>query len=81
MSRYKKIPIKAAKEIAQTFDKDQVIIVTWDAEHGRTHVTTYGKTLTDCESAAMGGNRVKLALGWPEDMCKAMPARLARSKP
>lgn len=49
--------------------------MTWDAEHGREHVTTYGTTKVACEQAAMGGNRVKQALGWPEEMCRATPAR------
>lgn len=60
-SKYKDIPISAAQEIANKFDKDQVIIVTWDKTHGRTHVTTYGKTLEECKLAADGGNLVKKA--------------------
>ena len=63
MNKYKPIPIKVAEEIAIKFDKDQVIIVTWDKKHGRTHVTTYGKTLEECKLAADGGNFVKKALG------------------
>ena len=78
MLRYKPIPIKTAKDIANTFDKDQVIIVTWDKTHGRTHVTTYGKTLEECAQAAEGGNQVKRALEWPEELCNAKPARLKK---
>jgi hypothetical protein len=70
---YKDIPIERAREIAETFDKDQVIIVTWDKAHGRTHVTTFGKTVDECEQAAQGGNRVKQALGWPEELCNTSP--------
>jgi hypothetical protein len=75
---YKNIPIKAAKEIAAKFNKDMVIIVCWDKTHGRTHVTTYGKTLEDCIHAAEGGNLVKRAIGWPEEMCNAVPSRAKR---
>ena len=64
MSEYKDIPISAAKRIAQEFDKNQVIIVTWDQKHGRTHVTTYGKTKEECNQAAKGGALIKKALGW-----------------
>jgi hypothetical protein len=72
---YKGIPIEVAKKIAEEFDKDQVIIVTWDRAHGRTHVVTYGKTLEECNQAASGGNLVKRALGWPDDLCQAKPDR------
>lgn len=72
---YKDIPIEVAMKIAEEFDKNQVIIVTWDKAHGKTHVTTYGKTLEECHQAAMGGNLVKRALGWPDDLCHAKPNR------
>ena len=45
---YKRIPIRVAQDIARHFDKDQVIVVTWDKTHGRTHVVTFGKTLAEC---------------------------------
>ncbi|MFA6159166.1 MAG: hypothetical protein WC763_06110 [Candidatus Paceibacterota bacterium] len=72
---YVGIPISAAQRIADEFDKNQVIIVTWDAKHGKTHVTTYGRTKEECEQAAVGGNLVKRALGWPENLCNAKPVR------
>jgi len=58
MSGYLSVPIDEAKRIAESFAKDQVIIVTWDKAHGTEHVTTYGKTLGDSLQAATGGNRV-----------------------
>ncbi len=76
--KYKKIPITAAKRIAKDYDKDQVIIVTWDKPHGTIHVTTYGKTIKDCGEAAQGGNFVKKALGFPEDDCNAVPVRIRK---
>ena len=80
MKAYKSIPIKVAKDIAKAYDKDQVIIVTWDKAHCKTHVTTFGVTLKDCEEAAQGGNFVKAALGWPEEECQAVPARVKRKR-
>ena len=75
MGKYVDVPIDAAKRIADEFGKDQVIIVCWDKRHGRTHVTTYGKTTEECEQAAKGGNFVKKALGWPDELCHAEPDR------
>ncbi len=74
--QYKDIPISVAKEIAETFDKNQVIIVTWDKVHGKTHVTTYGKSLEECKQAAIGGNFIKKALGWPNELCNDVPDRI-----
>lgn len=76
--KYKNIPIIAAKNIANQYDKDQVIIVTWDQKFGKMHVTTYGKTLGDCDNAARGGNLIKRALGFSEELCNAVPARVKR---
>lgn len=80
MNGYRGVPVTAAKRIAKEFDKDQVIVVTWDAAHGKTHVTTYGKTVEECAQAAEGGNLVKRALGWPESLCDAAPPRVKRLK-
>ncbi len=65
--KYKPIPISAAKAIAEIYAKQQVIVVAWDAAHGKTHVTTYGDTAEACRQAALGGDKVKAALGWPPD--------------
>lgn len=67
MSKYKAIPISAAKEIAEKYEKNQVIIVTWDAVHGKEHVTTYGATKHECQQAARGAQLVQKALRWPPD--------------
>lgn len=75
MPPYKDIPIKAAREIAKAYDKSQVIILTFDKVHGKTHVTTYGRTVEDCRQAAEGGNKLKKVMGWPDELCHAKPAR------
>lgn len=76
MRKSKRIPIKTAKEFANKFEKDQVIILSWDKATGTTWVTTYGKTKEDCIQAAKGGNRIKKMLSWPEELCNAKPSRL-----
>jgi hypothetical protein len=58
----KKVPIKAAKEIAKNFDKEQVVIVTFNQWSGYT-VTTYGSDKEKCKQAAMAGDFVKKAIG------------------
>lgn len=71
-----KIPISAAKTIADEYGQSQVVVVTFDKETGLTHVITYGKSNEECAQAAIGGNFVKRALGWPESLCNAKPERL-----
>lgn len=76
----KRLPIKTAKELAEAYELDQVILLGWSKETGITHVVTYGKTLEDCKQAADGGNRLKKSLGWPEELCKAEPSRGKRAQ-
>ena len=71
----KKIPIKTAREIAHKFDYDQIIIWAWNKKCGQ-HVTTYGKTIEDCDQVAQGGNWFKKFLGWPKNLCCAEPNRV-----
>lgn len=71
-----RIPIVAAKRIADDYGQRQVVLVTWDGS--TTHVVTYGRTVEECGQAAQGGNFVKRALGWPETLCNDVPARRKR---
>jgi hypothetical protein len=75
-----RVPIAAAKRLAEAYGQSQVIIVTWDKHRGVQQVATYGVSLTDSTQAAQGGNRVKVALGWPESLCAAEPARVKRAR-
>lgn len=52
MAKYKRIPITAAENIADSYDKDQVVILAWDKTHNCVHAATYGKTKADCKQAA-----------------------------
>jgi len=78
MDKYLDIPIETAKQIANDFEKDQVIIVCWDKKYGKTHVTTYGKTIDECKQAALGGNLIKKTLGWPDELCHDTPSRIKK---
>ena len=62
-----KLPIEVAQRIAEEHSCWQVIVVAWDGN--QTHVVTYGVSEDDSEQAAQGGNFVKTALGWPEELC------------
>ena len=73
----KRIPIKAAREFAASQGLSQIIVLGWDGK--LTHVVTYGKTLEDCDQAALVGNRIKEFLGWPKDL-SAEPSRVQRLK-
>lgn len=76
----KRIPIQSAKDIGQQFGYTQVIITAFDKETGVTSVVTWGKSQEDCEQAAIGGNFVKKALGWPPEKCNDKPARQIRKE-
>lgn len=71
----RRIPVSDAKRIADAHGYDQVVIWAWDKRSGNQHVTTYGRSVPDCEQAAIAGNNVKRAAGWPESECKSVPAR------
>lgn len=46
----KRIPIAAARRVAEEFGLKQCLLIGWDGE--QTHVVTYGETKADCEAAA-----------------------------
>lgn len=50
----KRIPIAAARRVAEAYGKDQVIIVAFDkdADRDKLWFTSYGKTKADCRRAA-----------------------------
>jgi hypothetical protein len=54
----KPIPINKARDIAETYGYDIVIIVGWKSD-GREHLTTYGRTKQWCDWAAAGAKRFK----------------------
>lgn len=74
MKTGKLIPIAAAKRISEDYGYSQIIIHAYDGETGIHNVTTYGKSLSDCENAAKGGNAIKKLLGWENS--DAVPERI-----
>lgn len=72
----KRIPIKAAREFAKQYGLSHVIILAHDGELD--HVVTYGKSKKNCIEAAEFGNKLKRALGWPEELCNDVPSRAKR---
>jgi hypothetical protein len=55
MAEYKPIPVHVAKQIADHYEKSQVVIVAVDPVHDLTHTTTYGVSADDkVESALLG---------------------------
>jgi molybdopterin biosynthesis enzyme len=63
----KSIPIAAAKQIAERYGYDQVIIIARAVGQGE-HVTTYGKDKANCDVAARIGDFLKYkVMGWVKD--------------
>lgn len=60
----KKIPVSAAKQVAEEHGLSQVILLGWDGKV--THIVTYGKTVEDCDMVAQAGNHLKQIWNWPE---------------
>jgi hypothetical protein len=64
----KRIPIGAAKQIAERYGYHQVIVIARAVgEGGIEHVTTYGVDKANCDVAARIGDFLKYkVMGWPE---------------
>ncbi|CUA97780.1 hypothetical protein [Comamonas thiooxydans] len=65
------IPVSAAKDIADRYGYDQVVIIARrvgdEPEPRGEHVTTYGRDKAHCGVAARVGNFIKhKIMGWPE---------------
>lgn len=77
---YIAVPVNSAMIISEAYNKDQVIIISWDKRYRTSHITTFGKTFTDSQQAAVGGNMFKAALKWPDKLCHAEPNRVYQVK-
>lgn len=67
-----KIPISLAKEVREQLGLTHLVIFGM-AEDGEQLVATHGETERHAREAAQAGNKLKGALGWPENLCKARP--------
>jgi hypothetical protein len=59
---YFPVPVTAAREIAEKYSKNMVIVNAWDPVHEVLHTTTYGVTAVDKAMAADGGKIAAKAL-------------------
>jgi hypothetical protein len=66
------ISIATAKEIRESIGATHLVIFAIDKDH-REHVATHGETESDAREAAIAGNKLKKALGWPDEHCHAKP--------
>ena len=65
-------PIDALAQLGKEQGLRMAVMVAWDGK--RTHVVTWGDDAAQSVHAASGGNFVKEALGWPDDLCRERPA-------
>jgi hypothetical protein len=72
-----RLPIQDMKDLAKKRGLRQVILAALDDE-GRAHVVTYGRSVKDCDSAALSGENLKKLMGWPE--WKTEPSRVRKLK-
>ena len=65
----KPIPIVKARDIAEQFGYDQVVIIARRVGEGGTeHCTTYGRDKANCDVAARIGDFLKFkVMGWTEE--------------
>lgn len=63
----KRIPIAAARRVAEEYGYDQIIIIGRKVgDAGGEHVTTYGVNRANCDAAAKIGDHLKHnVMGWP----------------
>ena len=66
------ISIAAVKSIRESLGATHLVIYAVD-DDGRQHVATHGETERNASEAAKAGNRLKQAIGWPDDLCETSP--------
>lgn len=67
-----KITISEVKGIRELIGASHLILFAV-APDGTRHVATHGLTEKNAREAASAGNKLKNALGWPEDLCNDKP--------
>lgn len=67
-----KITIAQAKAIREQLRATHLVIFAI-SEDGTQHVATHGGTRVQAREAAKAGNKLKVALGWPDDLCHDKP--------
>lgn len=75
----KRIPISAAKRVADSYDYDQIVILGRKVgDDGGEHIATYGVNPTHCDVAAMMGRKLKDICGWPDSDLRDRVLRLLK---
>ncbi|MGN8055667.1 hypothetical protein ACTJKN_05290 [Pedobacter sp. 22163] len=72
------VPVDQAAMIAEKFEKDMVVIITYSRDQHSETVTTFGKTVSDSDYAAAAGNNLKKALRWDEAKTRDVSAKVLR---
>ena len=67
-----KVSIKQAKELRESIGATHVVVYAVMPD-GEQCVSTHGGTARQARQAADAGNRLKAALGWPDDLCRSKP--------
>lgn len=62
-SKYKPVPVSAAEKLAEEYDKNLVVILTWDRGHNTTNLATYGTDALTKDGAARVGQKIEDMLG------------------
>lgn len=62
-AEYLPVPVAAAKQIADVYQKSMVVILCYDPVYQLTHTTTYGREAFDKEQAAAAGEICTKAVG------------------
>jgi len=77
----KSIPIVAARDIAERYGYDQIVIVARKVgPDGGEHVTTYGRDKAHCDVAARVGDFLKFkVMGWHAELGQA-PRRMRKTE-
>jgi hypothetical protein len=53
---YQEVPVSAAKEVAENFDKQEIILLSIDREFDKVHITTFGTNEHYSKNAEITGD-------------------------
>jgi hypothetical protein len=66
------ISISEAKAFRESIGATHLVVFAV-SEDGQQHVATHGETEQHAREAAKAGDKLKSALGWPDDICRSTP--------
>jgi len=74
---WKDISIDSVSNMAKEHGRDIIIVFSWAKKGNLASITTWGRSFHDADNAASGGNSLKQALGWPEEVCNMQSAKVS----